>query len=96
MGAYWAAFARAGVPAAEGLPEWPVFAENGGSLMRFDSTNDGGVGVITEGDTLEKLAADLNADPRLADEERCFIAGIIRAWVNDVGNRIAEEIGCPN
>jgi para-nitrobenzyl esterase len=96
MGAYWAAFAQGGLPAADGLPEWPAYAANGASLMRFDSTDDGGVGVMTESDSIEKLAADLKADPRLDNEQRCVIAGIIRAWLDDIGSRIAEETGCAN
>lgn len=96
MGAYWAAFARDGVPAAQGLPGWPVYSANGGSVMRFDSAEDGGVGVMNEGDSIEKLVADLKADPRLDNEQRCVIAGIIRVWVDDLGSRIGKETGCAN
>lgn len=94
MGAYWAEFARTGVPAAEGLPEWPQWSADGGSLMRFDSAEDGGVGVITGTDSIEALTADLKADPRLNNQERCLVVDIIRAWIDGLAGEIAIEAGC--
>ena len=38
MGAYWAAFARNGKPAATGLPAWPNFGPEA-NLIHFDSDN---------------------------------------------------------
>lgn len=94
MGAYWAAFARSGVPAAEGLPEWPQWSANGGSLMRFDSTEGGGVSVMNDTDSIEALTADLKEDWRLTREERCLVVDIIRTWLDGLASEIAVEVGC--
>lgn len=94
MGAYWAAFARAGAPSGEGLPEWPQWSADGGSIMRLDSASDGGIGVMTTGDSIEAITADLKADPRLTHEERCLVVDIIRVWLDGLAEEIAAEVGC--
>jgi para-nitrobenzyl esterase len=38
----WVAFARTGKPAAEGLPEWPVFSKDGRESMHINSTSQVG------------------------------------------------------
>jgi para-nitrobenzyl esterase len=95
MGAYWAAFARDGAPGnGPGLVEWPRWSIEGGSVMRFDSANDGGVGVMQEVATFDALTADLKADPRLSTDERCKIVEAVRVWLDGVATAIGEEVGC--
>lgn len=94
MGAYWASFARDGVPSAEGFPEWPAYSSASGSLMRFDSDADGGVEVMENVDSLEKLTADLKSDPRLNAEERCLVVEAIRYWLDGLAQQVSEEVGC--
>ncbi len=94
MGAYWAAFARSGKPAAEGLPDWPAWSEGGGSLMRFDSAEDGGIGVIAGADSIDAIIADLKADPRIEDDERCLVAGNMAVWAGDMAGHVLAETGC--
>ncbi|MCO6476663.1 MAG: carboxylesterase family protein, partial [Phaeodactylibacter sp.] len=38
----WVEFARAGKPAAEGLPEWPAFSKDGRESMHINNTSEVG------------------------------------------------------
>lgn len=95
MGAYWAAFARGDTPGdAGGTLIWPQWRADGGTLMRFDSANDGGIELMQGMDTMEKLAADLKADPRLTDAERCGIVDYIGVWLPELAAEIGADVGC--
>ncbi len=63
IGRYWASFARDGAPSCPGHPDWPAFATDGGSYLRLDTANDGGITVVNDVDTLDRLIDDLRADP---------------------------------
>ncbi len=84
MGAYWASFARDGVPSAAGGPDWPVYGpERNGAWLRFDSLNDGGVeamGAGSEDNAVSVILDDLKSDPRLDPEERCRVAELVKEW----------------
>jgi len=80
MGAYWAAFARNGQPDTAELPAWPRYNDNS-SLMYFDSTNDKGIRVQEGADSFDKIAADLKADTRLSESQRCEISDGLSQWV---------------
>ncbi len=95
MGAYWAAFARDGAPGnGPGLAQWPRWSTNGGSVMRFDSTTDGGVGVMQGVAGFDALTTDLKTDPRLNTDERCKIVAAVHFWLDDLAAAIGEEVGC--
>ncbi len=95
MGAYWAAFARDGVPGnGGGLAEWSRWAADGGSVMRFDSANDGGVEMVQEVATFDALIADIKTDPRLTDQERCNVVDAVRVWLDGLASALGEELGC--
>ncbi|NOX82450.1 MAG: carboxylesterase family protein [Alphaproteobacteria bacterium] len=95
MGAYWAAFARDGAPGnGPGLAQWPRWSTDGGSVMRFDSTNDGGVGVMQGVATFDALTADIKADLRLSPDERCKIVEAVRFWLDGLATAIGEDVGC--
>lgn len=82
MGAYWGEFARTGEPGTGGptnLPRWERWNENG-LLMRFDSPDSNGQEIITGTDSFEVLEADLAADTRLDDEQRCTVVEAIAEW----------------
>ncbi|WP_439632771.1 carboxylesterase/lipase family protein [Glycocaulis sp.] len=82
MGAYWAEFARTGEPGTGGptnLPSWERWNADG-LLMRFDSPDDNGQELITGTDSFEALEADLAADTRLDDAQRCAVVEAIAAW----------------
>ena len=102
MGAYWGAFARDGAPGAPVidagdnelvLPYWPRWSE-GGELMRFDSENDKGVGMFNEPDSIDRIIADLKADPRLSEAERCDVVDAIAEWLDELASEIGGAIGC--
>ncbi|MEZ5894005.1 MAG: carboxylesterase family protein [Parvularculaceae bacterium] len=95
MGAYWANFARDGVPSAEGYASWPTWSHDGGTLMRFDSVHDGGIAPMTNSDSVEAIIADIKADPSLTPQQRCDVASAVRAWVPHLSMQMAGEIGCP-
>ncbi len=94
MGAYWADFARTGVPNANGAPDWPAWPQEGAALLRFDSDNDGGVSLIDEGDSFERFTADFRADPALDQEKRCAIIKEIEVWDEAVAASLHTEFGC--
>jgi para-nitrobenzyl esterase len=98
MGAYWAAFARDGGPGnGGGIAEWPRWSSDGGSVMRFDSTNDGGIELMQAVASFDAVTADIKADPRLNTDERCKIVEAVRFWIDDLATAIGEEVGCaPN
>ena len=91
MGAYWAAFARTGDPGAAGGPDWPAWREEG-VLMRFDTPSGGGPEVITGTDTVTRIGADLAADARITDAQRCMIRARLMFWGNEIAD--VPEMGC--
>ncbi|WDI32926.1 carboxylesterase family protein [Hyphococcus flavus] len=94
MGAYWAEFARNGAPAPDGLPAWPEWSANGGTLLRFDGREDGGIVAFAEEDNLAMVASDIVADQRMDQKERCYVIGIVGVWLPELANGIAVETGC--
>ena len=96
MQAYWAAFARGGAPAAADVPAWPVYASRDGAvLMRFDSEEDAGVGVIQGADSLERLLSDLVEDDRIDAAGRCRIAEALVSWAPKREAAIRAGAACP-
>jgi Carboxylesterase type B len=93
MGAYWAAFARTGDPAAAGGPDWPAWREDG-VLMRFDTPGSGGPEILTGTDSVARLGADLAADDRLTDEQRCLIRERLVFWRTEIDD--LPDMGCPS
>ena len=81
IGRYWASFARDGEPSSPGDPNWPTFATDGGSYLRLDTANDGGITVVDDVDTLERLIADLRADHRLDETERRAVVDEMSDWM---------------
>jgi para-nitrobenzyl esterase len=94
MGAYWASFARDGVPSAANAPSWPAWPAQGATLIRFDSASDGGIGLIDEGDSVDRLIQDLANDPKLDAVERCAIVAEITPWTPELGEKLSVEIDC--
>ncbi len=95
MGAYWASFARDGAPTATSGPGWPQWSRNGGSLIVFDSAEDGGVAISNAVATMEDLIAELKSDPRLSAAQRCSVAAEITVWLNGLGTQIERDLDCP-
>lgn len=93
MGAYWASFARGGAPVHQGGPEWPIYGDDA-ALIYFDSTNDGGVRVKKDADSLERIIADLKVDPRVSASQKCEIAKGLGDWVPTLRPRLSSELDC--
>jgi para-nitrobenzyl esterase len=91
MGAYWASFARTGDPASAGGPDWPAWREDG-VLMRFDTPDSGGPEIITGTDSVARIGADLAADDRLTDDQRCLIRERLVFWRTEVDD--LPQMGC--
>ncbi len=93
MGGYWASFARDGAP---GSDDWPAYTGERPVFMRFDTQNDGGMGLVDGADSLEKLAADLVRDPQLDDAARCMIVTDMGKWMFTIGiqPKIKAATGC--
>ena len=93
MGAYWASFAREGVPINSGGAVWPIYGE-AASVMYLDSINDAGIRVVDGADTLELIIADLRADLRVDDAQRCQIADGIVEWVPSMETAFIASFQC--
>lgn len=93
MGAYWAAFARNGVPTNENGPLWAPYSDNG-NVMFFDSTNDAGVRPKESSDTLVDLVADLKVDTRLDTVQRCQIAEGLKQWIPTLQEELSTIDQC--
>jgi para-nitrobenzyl esterase len=93
IGAYWASFARDGVPSCKSGPTWPVYGQAGGSFLRLDANSDGGIEVVHAPDSLEALVADLNEDPRI---DRCLVVEEIHKWMfgRPIHGRLQAATGC--
>ncbi|MEO1014679.1 MAG: carboxylesterase family protein [Pseudomonadota bacterium] len=94
MQRYWGAFARNGAPDADSLPAWPAYVGESSRLMRFDSAEDGGVGVIEGRDSVDAILSDLAADARIDDAERCDIARALAGWAPQLEGGILRDSGC--
>lgn len=95
MGAYWGEFGRSGAPGAGRIGvSWPKWSDNGGSLLRLDAANDGGIGPLKGPDTIAAFIADLKADPRLDAEQRCRIVGELALFLEEKVKPIADGVGC--
>ena len=58
-----------------------AFTTDGGSYLRLDTDNDGGVQVVNDVDTLDRLVIDLRDDPRLDVTERRLIVDEMSDWM---------------
>lgn len=96
MGSYWANFARTGTPEStvSGSPAWPKWSTDGGTLMRLDTDNDGGLETMSDVETLDRIIADLKADDRVSDDIRCKIADAMIEWLPTQKSLIETEVGC--
>lgn len=81
IGHYWASFARDGQPSCSGQPAWPRFDVAGGSFLRLDTDNDGGISVVNGVDSLDALATDLRRDERLDDQGRQAVIDEMGDWM---------------
>ncbi len=91
MGAYWASFARDGYPGKQPV-YWPRYTENDKvTLIRFDSSNDAGVGPIYGADSLKKLTKDLITDSRMKTKERCKMLGLLDLGAMMSTNKPSEQ-----
>ncbi len=93
MGAYWASFARSGVPQLQGSIAWPAFGSQA-KLIYFDSANDGGITVQSGDDDFDKLVNDLKSDTRLSIEQRCEIAQGLIEWTPELKPVLRVIQGC--
>ncbi len=94
MGAYWASFARSGVPAVDNEPDWPIYVTGGASLLRFDAVRrkkDRGIEVIKGADNIDRVLRDLKVDKRLNAKRRCDVAKGIANWVPDIAAQVTSS-----
>jgi len=93
MGAYWAGFARSGIPQAQDAPAWPRY-DPSAAIMHFDSTNDKGIRVEYGADTAEQMIADLIKDTRLNDAQRCQILAGLSQIPKDRSAKTSTALNC--
>ena len=90
MGAYWASFARDGVPSAPGESPWPRYG-GGARFLRLDAAGDGGIAVAAGADSIALLGADMREDARLDAARRCWVVAEMGRWL--FGRRILPTLG---
>lgn len=94
MGAYWANFARDGVPTAGGFVDWPAYGTTE-TLLYLDSANDGGIRALDGGDSLDQILSDLAEDDRVSFEEKCAIAASLKDFNGQGETSSLAVLGCP-
>jgi len=66
------------------------YAAGGEALIRFDSDTDGGIELIHGADSFEAILADIQADKRLDQDDRCRLgAGLAQYLPNTL-----DQLGC--
>jgi para-nitrobenzyl esterase len=87
MMSYWAEFAYVGSPGrgrAGDLPEWTAWDPSSEAAPKYavlDTPEGGGIRMASETWTLEKVVADVLADPRLArPRDRCGVLYALARW----------------
>jgi len=90
MGAYWASFAREGVPSHPAEPDWPAYASGDEALIRFDADSDGGIELLQGADSFEAILEDIKTDTRIDEEERCQLVTGLSEWLPTA----RTEMGC--
>lgn len=96
MGAYWSEFARTGNPGdgGERLTDWRAWGD-ASWMMRLDTVEDGGPEMIAGSYDMNDLIADMQADPRLSEEDLlCEVVAAITASDRQTGARLDEYFGC--
>lgn len=71
---YWGQFAHTGDPGRgsdERAPQWRSWSDEGEHLILFDTTSDGGVRMIEDRLTIDRLKQRLLADDLLDHKEKC-------------------------
>jgi len=79
IGAYWASFARDGVPSCPGQPPWPRYGQ--GSCLVLDTPADGGIRVADDLDSVSNIVIDLRDDADLDEVERQSIVNEMDQWM---------------
>jgi para-nitrobenzyl esterase len=87
MMSYWAEFAATGSPGrgrGGDLPEWSAWDASAPDAPKYailDTPADGGVRMGSETWTIDRVVAELLADPRLADaRKRCQVLRALALW----------------
>lgn len=93
MGAYWAEFARTGDPSGAGGADWPTYGSQA-AVLHLDSATDGGIKLVQQEDSFDRLIRDLEMDPRLSTEQRCEIAKGLIIWVPSLKDQMPDPSGC--
>ena len=95
IGRYWASIARDGKPSCPGHPDWPAFGFDGGSYLCLDTETDGGIEVVNDVDTLDRVIADFRDDPRLDDADRRSIVAEMNDWMftRPIEQRLQDALG---
>ncbi|MEM9170464.1 MAG: carboxylesterase family protein [Pseudomonadota bacterium] len=94
MGEYWSSFAAAGVPTAEGAPAWPTYGAEGRVLRLDTPVSNGGIDVMTGGDSIERIVSDLQADDALSAATKCDIALRISLWAPRLTATFSDAFDC--
>jgi len=87
MMSYWAEFAYSGSPGrgrGGDLPEWPSWDDSSAEAPKYillDTPADGGLRLVSETFTIDRVVAELIVDPRLATaRNRCAVLRALTEW----------------
>ena len=86
---HWANFARSGNPGGE----WQRWSPDGDNIMLFDSISGGGVRMIADNETSERIVRDLQNDASVTESERCLVAFATRWWSEDPDTFLSPSCG---
>jgi len=76
---YWANFARSGEPGGV----WNRWAAKGENILILDSPAGGGIRMIADQESEERIVGDLKADTSVTEYERCLVFHAMKWWSED-------------
>lgn len=83
VGGYWGAFARDGdpngAPRDGARPEWLRW-QGEAALLRLDGASGGGVGMMGDADSVDRLISDFRREQTLTPEQKGAVAAALGAW----------------
>jgi para-nitrobenzyl esterase len=101
MMSYWAEFAATGDPGSGqrgDLTRWQAFDPSAGApkFLRLDTPEGGGIAMADELVTVERVLAEVEGDPRLAEPgRRCEVIAGLAEWTrNRLGAADADRARC--
>lgn len=88
---YWANFARSGEPG--GI--WQRWSAEGENILILDSPADGGVRMVSDKESQERIIGDLQADTTVSEYQRCLVFHALKGWADEEDAIVPDNCWAP-